>query len=155
MRSSIMFWTASMLPMARWPGSIECSPRTSSSFGRPIIPGDAVRCVRPRYTESFRPATLGSTFAAHLARIVWCKECRHQVEPDVPEQVERYGAGLTVLEWAGRDKAKRPLLGGRQVHQRQRRGMGECLASTPILSIWRPRGWPHENDLTPRSLTRV
>src|SRR4051794_29807533 len=31
-RSSITFWTASMLPMARWPGSIECSPKTSSSF---------------------------------------------------------------------------------------------------------------------------
>src|SRR3954453_6243381 len=102
MRSSIMFWTASMLPMARWPGSIECSPKTSSSFGRPIIPGDAVRSVRPRYTESFRPATLGSTLAAHLALIVWCKDCRHQVEPDVAEQVERYGAELILLEWAGR-----------------------------------------------------
>jgi hypothetical protein len=73
-------------------------------------------------------------------------------EPDVAEQVERYGAGLTLLEWAGQDKAKRPLFGGRQVHQRQRRGMGECLAPTPILSIWRPRGWPHERDLTPRPL---
>jgi hypothetical protein len=30
--------------------------------------------------ESGRPATLGSTLAAHLQLIVWCKECRHQVE---------------------------------------------------------------------------
>ena len=30
--------------------------------------------------------------AAHLRLIVWCKACRHQAEPDVAEQVERYGA---------------------------------------------------------------
>src|SRR5215212_5233581 len=100
MRSSTIFWTGSMLPMATWPGSIECSPKTSSSFGRPIIPGDAVRSLRPRHGESGRPATLGSTLAAHLALIVWCKECRHQVEPDVSEQVERYGAELILPEWA-------------------------------------------------------
>ena len=40
----------------------------------------------------------GSTRAAHLALIVWCKDCRQQVEPDVAEQVERYGAGLTLLD---------------------------------------------------------
>jgi hypothetical protein len=57
---------------------------------------------RGRFGESFKPATLGGTLAAHLALIVWCKECRHQVEPDVSEQFERYGAGLTLLEWAGR-----------------------------------------------------
>ena len=48
---------------------------------------------RGRFGESFRPATLGSTLAAHLQLIVWCKDCRHQVEPDVSEQVERYGSG--------------------------------------------------------------
>ena len=58
--------------------------------------------TRGRYEESFRPATLGSALAAHLALIVWCKDCRHQVEPDIAEQVERYGAELTLLEWAGR-----------------------------------------------------
>ena len=52
--------------------------------------------------ESSRPATLGSTLAAHLCLIVWCKACRHQVEPDVAEQVERYGAGLTLPDWAAR-----------------------------------------------------
>jgi hypothetical protein len=40
--------------------------------------------------------------AAHLRLIVWCKACRHQVEPDVAEQIERYGAGLPLLEWAER-----------------------------------------------------
>ena len=58
--------------------------------------------IRRRYEDSFRLATLGSTLAAHLALLVWCRDCRHQVEPDVAEHVERYGAGLTLLEWAGR-----------------------------------------------------
>ena len=40
------------------------------------------------------PATLGTSLAAHLTLIVWCKACRHQVEPDVAEQVKRYGAEL-------------------------------------------------------------
>ena len=51
---------------------------------------------------SGRPATLGSTLAARLRLIVWCKECRHQVEPDIAEQVERYGADLEVPDWAAR-----------------------------------------------------
>ncbi len=55
-----------------------------------------------RYRESADPATLGTTLAAHLILIVWCKACRHQVEPDVTEQVERYGAGLPLLEWVER-----------------------------------------------------
>jgi hypothetical protein len=47
-------------------------------------------------------ATLGSTLAAHLRLIVWCKACRHQVEPDVAEQVKRYGADLPLPEWSVR-----------------------------------------------------
>src|SRR3954449_8072920 len=30
--------------------------------------------TRGRFGESFRPATLGSTLAAHLDLIVWCKD---------------------------------------------------------------------------------
>ena len=52
--------------------------------------------------ESVGPATLGSTLAAHLCLIVWCKACRHQVEPDVAEQAERYGAELALPDWAAR-----------------------------------------------------
>jgi hypothetical protein len=55
-----------------------------------------------RNRESAGPATLGTTLAAHLTLIVWCKACRHQVEPDVAEQVERYGAELPLEEWAAR-----------------------------------------------------
>ena len=69
--------------------------------------------IRRRYRESGRPATLGSTLAAHLCLIVWCKACRHQVEPDVAEQVERYGAGLTLPDWAARLVCSR--CGGRAV----------------------------------------
>jgi hypothetical protein len=62
----------------------------------------------PRYgkrkadRESSGPATLGSTLAANLALIVWCKRCRHRAEPDVAELVERCGAGLSLPEWATR-----------------------------------------------------
>jgi len=49
-----------------------------------------------------RPATLGSTAAAGLRLIVWCKDCRHQIEPDPAEMAERYGAEMTVPDWAAR-----------------------------------------------------
>ncbi len=55
-----------------------------------------------RNRESAGPATLGSTLAAHLRLMVWCKACRHQVEPDVAEQVKRYGPELPLPEWAAR-----------------------------------------------------
>jgi hypothetical protein len=42
--------------------------------------------------------TLGSAAKAHLTLIVWCKDCRHQVEPDPTEMAERYGAEVTVPE---------------------------------------------------------
>lgn len=48
------------------------------------------------------PATLGSTAAAHLRLIVWCEDCRHQVEPDPAEMAERYGAETTVPDQAAR-----------------------------------------------------
>ncbi|HEY1431805.1 MAG TPA: hypothetical protein VGF39_09285 [Stellaceae bacterium] len=46
-----------------------------------------------------QPATLGSTAAAQLRLIVWCKDCRHQVEPDPAEMAERYGAATTLQDW--------------------------------------------------------
>jgi Zn finger protein HypA/HybF involved in hydrogenase expression len=48
------------------------------------------------------PATLGSTAAAHLRLIVWCRDCKHRVEPDPAEMAERYGAETTVPEWSKR-----------------------------------------------------
>jgi hypothetical protein len=48
------------------------------------------------------PATLGSTAVAHLRLIVWCLDCRHQVEPDPAEMAERYGAAMTLQDWCER-----------------------------------------------------
>ena len=48
---------------------------------------------RARQMKSYTgpPATPGSTAAAGGPIIVWCNDCRHQVEPDPREMVERYG----------------------------------------------------------------
>ena len=53
------------------------------------------------------PATLGSTAAAQARLIVWCRECRHQIEPDPAEMAERYGAELPVIKWVKRLKCSR------------------------------------------------
>jgi hypothetical protein len=45
------------------------------------------------------PATLGSTAAAHARLIVWCLDCRHQIEPDPAEIAERYSVGMSVPDW--------------------------------------------------------
>jgi hypothetical protein len=43
--------------------------------------------------------TLGNAAAARVRLIVWCKDCRHQIEPDPAEMAQRYGAETTVLDW--------------------------------------------------------
>ena len=50
------------------------------------------------------PATLGSTAAAQVRVIDWCRECQHRVEPDLAEHAERYGAELPVRAWVKRLK---------------------------------------------------
>jgi len=42
------------------------------------------------------PMTLGNAAAARVRLIVWCLDCRHQVEPDPAEMAERYGAEVPV-----------------------------------------------------------
>jgi len=44
------------------------------------------------------PATLGSMAVFGRRIIVWCPGCGHQVEPDLDELVERYGAAITELD---------------------------------------------------------
>jgi len=56
----------------------------------------AVGAMKP-YTGP--PATLGSSAAAQVQLIVWCRDCRHKVELDPAEQVGRYGADLPVRDW--------------------------------------------------------
>ena len=46
--------------------------------------------------------TLGNAAAAQVRLIVWCLDCRHQVEPDPAEMAERYGAEMTVPYWHAR-----------------------------------------------------
>ena len=46
--------------------------------------------------------TLGIAAAAQVRLIVWCKECRHQVEPGPTEMATRYGAETAVLDWCER-----------------------------------------------------
>jgi len=48
------------------------------------------------------PMTLGSAAAAHVRLIVWCKNCRHQVDPDPAEMAAQCGAEITVLDWKER-----------------------------------------------------
>jgi hypothetical protein len=45
------------------------------------------------------PATLGSTATAGARLIVWCRDCRHQIEPDPAEMAEQYGAEMAVPDW--------------------------------------------------------
>jgi hypothetical protein len=47
-------------------------------------------------SEPGPPMTLGSAAAARVRLIVWCKECRHQVEPDPAVMAARYGAETPV-----------------------------------------------------------
>jgi len=46
--------------------------------------------------------TLGNAAAAKVRLIVWCRDCRHQVEPNPTEQAQRYGAETPVLDWRER-----------------------------------------------------
>ena len=57
--------------------------------------------------------TLGAAAAAGVRLIVWCKECRHRVEPDPAEMATRYGAETPELDW--RDRLMCSRCGGRQV----------------------------------------
>ena len=59
------------------------------------------------------PATFGSTAAAGARIIVWCRDCRHQVEPDAAEQAQRYGADTPVRKWHKRLVCSR--CGGREI----------------------------------------
>ena len=59
------------------------------------------------------PATLGTTAAAQVQIIVWCRACRHRVEPDPAEQAELYGTETSIQDWAARLGCSR--CGGRAV----------------------------------------
>jgi hypothetical protein len=54
--------------------------------------------ARSSKSRSGPPMMLGNAGAAHVRLIVWCKESRHQVEPDAAETAERYGANTALPE---------------------------------------------------------
>ena len=43
--------------------------------------------------------TLGAAAAARVQLIVWCLDCRRQVEPDPAAMALHYGAELSVPDW--------------------------------------------------------
>jgi Zn finger protein HypA/HybF involved in hydrogenase expression len=53
-------------------------------------------------SEPGPPMTLGNAAAARVRLIVWCKDCRHQVEPDPADMAQRYGAETPVPDWRQR-----------------------------------------------------
>jgi hypothetical protein len=79
-----------------------------------------------------RPATLGSTAAAGVRIIVWCKACGHQTEPDPAAMVERYRAELPVL--VCRDRLSCSRCGGQEIDMVLTRG-------TPVIQGYRPRAF--------------
>ena len=64
-------------------------------------------------SEPGSPMTLGNAAAARVRLIVWCKDCRHQVEPDPAEMAQQYGAETTVPDWSARLVCSR--CGSRQI----------------------------------------
>jgi Zn finger protein HypA/HybF involved in hydrogenase expression len=46
--------------------------------------------------------TLGGAAAAGVRLMVWCWECRHQVEPDPAELARHYSAETPVPDWRER-----------------------------------------------------
>jgi hypothetical protein len=50
-------------------------------------------------TQTPNPSPLGNAAAARVRFIVWCLECRYQVEPDPAEMARRYGPETPVADW--------------------------------------------------------
>jgi hypothetical protein len=48
------------------------------------------------------PATPRQHRGAGARIIVWCRDCRHEIEPDPAELASRYGADTSVLGWRER-----------------------------------------------------
>ena len=59
------------------------------------------------------PMTLGVATASGVRLIVWCRACRHRVEPDPAEMATLYGDETSVLHW--RERLVCSQCGSRQV----------------------------------------
>jgi hypothetical protein len=74
------------------------------------LAGEASQTLK---SEHGPPMTLGGAAAAQVRLIVWCRDCRHQVEPDLAEMAALYGATTSVLDW--RDRLRCSKCGSRQI----------------------------------------
>jgi hypothetical protein len=84
--------------------------------------------------------TLGIAAAPGVWLIVWCKGCRHQVEPDPAEMAARYGAEKTVIDWRGRLVSSQCRSHtGRDVGERD--GTTPRVARAPDATPRQPLGW--------------
>ena len=80
--------------------------------------------------------TLGNAAAARVRLIVWCLDCRRQVEPDPTEMAQRYGAEKTALAWKDRltclHRGSREIeTKWRYIRQCHRAGCGRGKSSAP------------------------
>ena len=60
---------------------------------------EAICAIVARKLIPAPPRTLGSTAAAQARIVVWCRDCRHQAEPDPAELARRYGGDTPIPEW--------------------------------------------------------
>ena len=75
------------------------------------------------------PAMLGSTAAAGARIIVWCRDCRHQVEPDPAEMAVPYGAGTSETHW--------PLTNPLEGRRAETHDSAPWKASIAGISLWK------------------
>jgi hypothetical protein len=78
--------------------------------------------------------TLGSAAATHLRLIVWCRDCRHQVEPDPAEMAKRYGAETTVHYW--RERLRCSQSGSRNKNSNSVSLHARILCLPPLTDAW-------------------
>lgn len=48
------------------------------------------------------PMTLGNAAAARVRLVVWCRDCRHQVDLDPAAQAQLHGTEMTAPDWRKR-----------------------------------------------------
>jgi hypothetical protein len=67
---------------------------TSYPAGGVLDCSAGLRCTRTPPVKPYRgtPMTLGAAASAHIRLVVWCKDCRHQAEPDPATMATLYGA---------------------------------------------------------------
>src|SRR5215470_16435487 len=89
-------------PCAIWRGSATGTSKTPAEARPGTQQMRHRRCCRKLNEDSLfggHSMTLGNTAAAQVVRLlVWCRDCLHQVEPDLPGKSACYGADLPVID---------------------------------------------------------